>query len=84
MACGLKETAYDNAVSLTELHALPPLEKLKVIEALWSDLAANEETVPSPEWHAEALRQTGAEFAAGKIETLEWESAKKELRQRFE
>ena len=71
-------------MSIDELLKLSPTEKLKIIEALWSDLAANEESFASPEWHEEALRKTEAEFATGRIEILDWEDAKKELRKRFE
>jgi putative addiction module component (TIGR02574 family) len=71
-------------MSIAELRKLPPDEKLKIIEILWSDLAADEESLPSPPWHEEELRRTEADFAAGRIETLDWEDAKKELRRRFE
>ena len=71
-------------MSIDELLKLPPTEKLKIIEALWSDLADDEESFASPEWHEETLRKTEAEFAAGRIEILDWEEAKKELRKRFE
>ena len=71
-------------MSIAELRKLPTIEKLKIIEALWEDLAADEETVPSPAWHHAELRKTEADFAAGRIEVLDWEDAKKELRKRFE
>jgi putative addiction module component (TIGR02574 family) len=71
-------------MSIAELRKLPPLEKLKIIEALWSDLAADEDSFESPAWHEEELRKTEAEYAAGRIEVLDWEEAKKELRKRFE
>ncbi len=71
-------------MSIAELRKLPPTEKLRIIEALWSDLAGDEESFASPAWHEDALRQTEEEFAAGRIETLDWEDAKKELRKRFE
>jgi hypothetical protein len=64
-------------MSIAELRKLPADEKLRIIEALWADLAADEEASVSPDWHE-------AEFAAGKVEVLDWEVAKKELRQRFE
>lgn len=70
-------------MSIAELRKLPPDEKLKIIEALWSDLAAHE-SFKSPAWHADELRNTEADFAAGRVETLDWEDAKKELRKRFE
>lgn len=71
-------------MSVAELRKLPPTEKLRIIEALWSDLAADEESFPSPAWHEEELRRTEAEFAAGRIEVLDWEEAKKQLRRRSE
>lgn len=71
-------------MSIAELRKLPPAEKLKIIETLWSDLAEDQESFVSPAWHEEALRRTEAEFAAGRIELLDWEDAKKELRRRFE
>lgn len=71
-------------MSIAELRKLPPTEKLKIIEALWSDLAENDEAFDSPAWHEDALRETDAEFAAGRVEVLDWDEAKKELRKRFE
>ncbi|MBI4664762.1 MAG: addiction module protein [Verrucomicrobia bacterium] len=71
-------------MSIAELRKLPATEKLKIIEALWNDLAENDELFASPVWHEDALRQTEAEFAAGRVEVLDWDVAKKELRKRFE
>ena len=71
-------------MSLTELRKLPPDEKLRIIEALWSDIADSETEFESPARHQEELRKTEADFAAGKIEVLDWTDAKKELRRRFE
>jgi putative addiction module component (TIGR02574 family) len=71
-------------MSIAELRKLPPVEKLKIIEALWSDLAADEESLPSPAWHEQELRRTKADFKAGHLEVLDWEEAKKELRKQFE
>jgi putative addiction module component (TIGR02574 family) len=70
-------------MSIAELRQLPPTEKLKIIEALWGDIAA-EDSFESPDWHGEELRKTQAELAAGRVEALDWEIAKKELRRRFE
>lgn len=72
------------SMSIAELRKLPAAEKLKIIETLWDDLASDETSVPFPAWHSDELRKTEAEFEAGKLEMLDWEEAKKELRQRFE
>jgi putative addiction module component (TIGR02574 family) len=71
-------------MSIAELRKLPPVEKLKIIEALWSDLAGDEDAFQSPPWHEEALKKTEAEYNAGRLEVIDWEDAKKELRMRFE
>lgn len=71
-------------MSIAELRKLPRDEKLKIIEALWADLSADEEAFESPAWHADELRKTEAQLAAGEVEVLDWESAKQELRKRFE
>jgi putative addiction module component (TIGR02574 family) len=71
-------------MSIAELRKLPRDEKLKIIETLWGDLAADDDSFESPAWHAEELRKTEAELAAGRVEVLDWEDAKKELRKRLE
>ena len=71
-------------MSIAELRKLPSVEKLKIIEALWGDLAGEEHAFESPAWHEEELKKTEADYAAGRVEALDWEDAKKELRKRFE
>jgi putative addiction module component (TIGR02574 family) len=71
-------------MSIAELRKLSPAEKLKIIEALWSDLAGDDDAFESPAWHEEELKKTEADYTAGRVEVLEWEDAKKELRKRFE
>lgn len=70
-------------MSIAELRKLPRAEKLKIIETLWGDLAGEEESFESPAWHAEELRKTEADLATGQVEVVDWEAAKKELRERF-
>jgi hypothetical protein len=76
--------AYDLSMSIAELRKLPPSEKLKIIETLWSDLVAEDESFVSPAWHEAELRMTEADLAAGRIDVLDWDDAKKELQKRFE
>lgn len=65
-------------------NKLPVNEKLKIIEALWSDLATDGAVFASPAWHEEELLKTEADFAAGRVEAVDWDEAKKELRKQFE
>ena len=71
-------------MSIAELRKLPRDEKLKIIETLWGDIAGDEEAFESPAWHSEELKKTEADLVAGRVEVLDWEDAKKELRKRFE
>jgi hypothetical protein len=71
-------------MSIAELRQLPSKEKMRIIEMLWSDLASGNDEISSPDWHGEELRKTDADFAAGRVEVLDWQQAKKELRGRFE
>lgn len=71
-------------MSIAELRKLPADEKLKILEVLWSDLAADEDSFESPSWHDGELRQTEKDFDNGNVEVLDWEDAKKELRSQFE
>ncbi len=71
-------------MTLTELHQLPAIEKLKIIEMLWTDLAASEQELPDLVWHEAELVTTEAAFSAGAIDTVDWQLAKKSLRAQFE
>ena len=71
-------------MSIAELRKLPSEEKMRMIEALGGDVAADDEAFPSPAWHGGELRETEAKFEAGQIEAVDWNAAKRELRGRFE
>lgn len=71
-------------MTIAELHKLPPIEKLKIIETLWNDLASDENHLQSPAWHETELRETERAFRSGHDEPLDWQAAKGELRREFE
>lgn len=66
-------------MSIAELRQLPASEKLRIIEVLWEDLSADGTSFISPQWHADELKKTEAEFAAGRIEMIDWNLAKEKL-----
>ena len=45
---------------LEQAMGLPRSEKLRLMEALWTDLSLVEEGLDSPGWHGAALRETEA------------------------
>lgn len=57
-------------------------EKLRAMEALWADLTRNAEDFESPAWHADVLREREQRIAEGKETFIDWEEAKRQLRER--
>lgn len=58
-------------------------EKLRVMELLWNDLTRHEEDFPSPAWHEEVLKKRDESTKGGKEGFVDWDSAKKALRDRL-
>jgi len=67
-----------------EIAHLSRKEKLRIMEAIWEDLSADQKQVESPAWHRYALKDTERRVSSGQEEILEWSEAKNELRKRFE
>lgn len=65
---------------LEQAMELPRPEKLRLMEALWTDLSLNEEELHSPSWHESALRETEARVATGEERQMSWDEAKLLLR----
>jgi hypothetical protein len=57
-------------------------EKLRLMEALWADLSRHEESLESPPWHEEVLRDREARVKSGEETFMDWETAKQQLRDR--
>ncbi|HEX3626125.1 MAG TPA: addiction module protein [Verrucomicrobiae bacterium] len=58
-------------------------EKLRVMEAIWTDLSRNESQIESPEWHGDVLRNREKKIKSGAEKFIDWESAKKDLRKKL-
>jgi len=71
-------------MTVEAVRKLPRAEKLRLMETLWEELSRSEEEFESPAWHAEELARTEQRLAEGKEQILDWEEAKKKLRQQFE
>ncbi len=54
------------------------------METLWTELSKSETELESPPWHNDVLKETEARVAAGQERIADWETAKRELRKRFE
>jgi len=79
----LPERRIEKNMDITlPLEKMTIAEKLRVMETLWSDLTRNEEQFESPDWHGEVLRERAARVKQGKESFVDWETAKKQLRNR--
>ncbi|GAA5118168.1 addiction module protein [Luteolibacter yonseiensis] len=67
------------AVTL-DLGRMTTSEKLRLMENLWHDLSNGENDVPSPDWHGEVLAERTRLISSGEETYLDWEMAKKLLR----
>ena len=55
-------------------------EKLRIMEELWTDLSRDESQIESPAWHGDVLRERAEAVKSGKETFIDWEEAKKQLR----
>ncbi|WP_265595108.1 addiction module protein [Haloferula sp. BvORR071] len=56
-------------------------EKLQLMEDLWQDLSTEEAEVASPAWHGEVLNERERLTSSGEEKFIDWEVAKKQLRE---
>lgn len=71
-------------MAMIDLQQMSREEKLKVMHALWEDLARDDDAVEAPEWHGEVLRETEERVRSGFEHVRDWDEAKAELRRRAE
>jgi len=65
---------------MLSIENLTRSEKLRMMEALWDDLARDSVTLSSPEWHAQALQEAERAHAENQANFVSWDVAKKTLR----
>jgi hypothetical protein len=58
-------------------------EKLRAMEALWADLSRKADSFESPAWHGDILRERDQRVAEGKESFIDWDEAKRQLRERL-
>jgi hypothetical protein len=58
------------------LSKLTLAQKLDLMEAIWDDVAKHEETLESPSWHEEVLKERERALGGGKAIVSDWEEAK--------
>ena len=64
---------------LEEIHVLPLSEKMRVMEALWSDISQTPDQVVVPQWHKDILDDRDRLMEEGNAVVFDWEEVKKKL-----
>jgi len=73
---------YTSDVAATvDLQQMSVADKLRLMEALWRDLSAKDTEVVSPEWHRDVLEERDRKIVSGEESFIDWEVAKKKLRE---
>jgi hypothetical protein len=57
-------------------------DKLRMMEALWADLVADEGSLQSPDWHRVALREAERAVRTGQAKFSDWDEAKQRIRRK--
>ena len=63
-----------------DVRSLSKLEKLRLIETLWADLALDDADINSPQWHQNALHEAEQLHSKGKAFFSDWSDAKARIR----
>ena len=66
-----------------EIEKMTLEEKLRAMEALWASLCRDEQNIQSPPWHEQILKQRDERVESGEEKFMNWEDAKRELRDRL-
>ena len=64
------------------LEKMSRIEKIRLMEALWSDLSEHPSDLESPKWHAEALAKAKRLVKTGKAKFIDWDLAKERIRRK--
>lgn len=73
-----------NDASTLPIENLSVADKLLLMERLWTDLSRRPADIPSPDWHGDVLTEREAAVREGRTAFVEWDDAKKRLRERFQ
>ena len=69
-------------IAQSELRKLPLPEKLELLEAVWSELSSEPDTIEVPQWHQDILDKRGLDHEQGTMKAIDWELAKEQISHR--
>lgn len=68
---------------INEIRKLNLSEKLILVEDLWDDIAASNETLPLHEWQQQELDKRLEAYHKGELATFSWQSVHEKLRKKY-
>ena len=71
-------------MTATDIRQMTVPDKLRLMEALWQDLSRDDAEISSPEWHGEILAERVRLVESGEEIFMDWEMAKKLLREELQ
>lgn len=66
-------------IAQSEIRQLPLLEKLALLEAVWTELSSEPENIEIPEWHKDVLDERQRLQDQGSMRIIDWEQAKDQI-----
>jgi putative addiction module component (TIGR02574 family) len=66
-------------IAQAEIRKLPLTEKLELLEAVWSELSSEPDTIEVPQWHKDILDERQHRVEQGSMEAIDWEVAKEQI-----
>ena len=70
--------------AIEQIQQMPLREKLHILEAIWDDIRREEEKLEAPQWHKDILDERERLVAEGKAQFIDWETAKKQIKEAAE
>ena len=62
------------------LEKMSTEEKIRIMEAIWDDLCKKADSISSPSWHKNVLHKREEQIKNGDDEFIDWDKAKKQMR----
>ncbi len=69
-------------IAQIEIRKLPLSEKLELLEAVWSELSLDPDSIDVPQWHKDILDERQSELEQGSMKAIDWDLAKEQISRR--
>jgi hypothetical protein len=68
-------------IARSDIRQMPLSDKLVMLEALWEEISSEPDQVEIPQWHKDILDERLMAAERGEVELIDWEIAKKQVRE---